>query len=147
MQWIHSTYSSHTWTLPWLDYLEDHPSFPESYYTRGSLPHFFLLWIQSTVSLLQLLVSHPFFLLRLQFTVSLMGESTWKCRRKKSTSKSEIFMLKHERKQGNWTKEHIFGLIFLLLGTFLATLGLGQKCLFFENQISKNYLINLKKLN
>ena len=54
-------------------------------------------------------------------------------------------MLQYERKEGNWTKEHIFGLIVIaFLGLFLAILGLGQKCLIFKNQISHIDLITLK---
>ena len=46
-----------------------------------------------------------------------IGESTWKVQGKRSTSKREIFMLKYERKQGNWTSEHIFS-YFCVFGAF-----------------------------
>ena len=49
-------------------------------------------------------------------------------------------MLKYERKQGDWTQEHIFGLTFFLLETFLAILGLGKKCIFFYNKIKRLYI-------
>ena len=51
-------------------------------------------------------------------------------------SKSQIVMIEYERKQGNWTHEHIFGLTVLLFGTLLTILGLGQKMpIFLESEI------------
>ena len=48
-----------------------------------------------------------------------LGESMQKVKEKRSTSKSEICMLKYERKQGNWAEEHLFGLTFFFsFGTF-----------------------------
>ena len=64
----------------------------------------------------------------------------------KSMSKSEICMLKYERKQGNWTQENSFCLTFLLpFWSFLAILGLGQKKpIFFKELDFKNGFNDLK---
>ena len=54
-------------------------------------------------------------------------------------------MLKYERKQGNWTLKQIFGLfIYFFLKPFWPYWVWAKKCLFFYNQISKNYFITLK---
>ena len=55
-----------------------------------------------------------------------VGKTTLKVWVKRST-------LKNHRKQGNYTKEHIFSLTLMLFGTFLAKLGLGKKIPIFSN--------------
>ena len=69
-----------------------------------------------------------------------------KSEEKGQRQKVNFFMLKYERKQGNWTLEHFFERFFF--GAFwdlFCHIGSGaKKCRFFKNRISKKYLITLK---
>ena len=72
-----------------------------------------------------------------------MGKSMWKVWGKRLTSKSEMVMPKHERKQSTGHKSTILASLFCFSGLFWPYWVWAKKCLCFKNQISKMNLIIL----